>query len=225
MKFEDSPFECQWIYDFLLRLEVILNGKLPSSRSYSPSFSIGNGCALEAYEGVSDQAYGISEAIKQAVSVYILTGKWGRIKVKESFWLKAFLFSAHEYIFLALSERVQLGCLRLKKSEAKPSGLEKSDQEVLEWLLSERWDEYLLPLWLKRNAMEYIELYSYDCSEDSESDRDSFARKLENIPDEYYLWTKSGKRQEKRNGILHPPRALVPCYISTGDGTHEMIYL
>ena len=224
MKFEDSDFDCQFCYDVLLRLASLLDGKLPASKTYSPHVSIGNGCAEEAYLALSDQAYGQCEKIKQLVALYIQTGKWGRPKAKEAFWLKVFLRSAYDYIYLALDERVQLGCLQLETSKFQLSRLGKEDQEVLEWLLEERWDEYVLPLWLKHHASEYIELYSYDYDEELERDKEVFERKLDDIPKEYYLWSEDGKRLQYRNGILHPPHNPIPVYVSTPEG-HKKIYM
>ncbi len=203
MRFENSPFSCQQVYECLLCLDKMK--KFPCSFSYSPSVSVGRLDYREAYLAVLEEASCISDGLNETVSLYIQKGKWGRPKAKIAFWVKAFHQALNSYIYLALNERVQLGCLKLTKPHIEDLKLGKPTQEVLEWFLKERWGEYLLPLWAKKNAMEYINLYSYDWNDEREEDESDFQNLLKSIHDFFYLWTLNEKRLDYRKDKLAPP--------------------
>ena len=97
MKFEDSPFDIQRVFETLYRVEKLLHStKMPSCRSYSPSVSGGSDGIGGGYIYLGEIAYDGCEGISEAVSSYIQTGKWGRPKTKVAFWLKE---NASSYVY------------------------------------------------------------------------------------------------------------------------------
>ena len=202
MKFENSPFDCQRVYEALYAFQATLRGKLPASRGYSPIAFGDDEYILGAYLEVSEEAYGESENIRQVVAAYTQTGKWGRPKARTVFWLKECLKTVIDYALMSLKSEMHRG--RNLKEPANPNArMGKADQEVLEWFLSERWDEFLLPLWEKNNALHYVHVESWDMNELVEQMEYKLSKKLSRIPDEIFLWSDDPDLIEKRNNYLN----------------------
>jgi len=191
MKFEDSCFDFQQIFETLFRVEKMLQSKMPSSRSYSPEYAGDYAGIGSAYMCLSEEvAYGC-EGISEIVTSYIQTGKWGRPKTKVAFWLKAFLETLILYFLAARETQPYADCILSLPNRVKPY-LDKTDQEVLEWFLSERWAEHLAPLWMKNNAPNYVYIESWDMSYHTECSVDKFRNALDEISNSDFLWNMKG---------------------------------
>ena len=145
MKFEDSPFDFQSVFETLCRVEKLLQLKMPSCRSYSPYMSGDLDGIESAYIYLGEEVAYVWSEISEAVSLYIQTGKWGRQKKKTAFWLREFLHTSIVYFLAARKMPPYAECTLSIPERVKPC-LGKTDQEVLEWLLRERWGEYIAPL-------------------------------------------------------------------------------
>lgn len=200
MKFEDSPFDIQRVFETLCRVEKLLHStKMPSCRSYSPSVSGGSDGIGGGYIYLGEIACDGREGISEAVSTYIQTGKWGRPKTKVAFWLKEFLQTSIRY-FLAARETPPYADCTLRQPENVKPALGKTDQEVLEWLLAERWREYMCPLWLKENASTYVYTESWDLDRFSEAEEARFEDAFDKLSDSDFVWTPEGSFFQNHSG-------------------------
>ena len=190
MNFEDSDFDLQKVSETIFISESwIRSKKLPSPRRFSP-------CGIGDYSGIASGILELAktascgyEGIGEAVKSYIETGKWGRPKVNVAFWLKEFLQIAILYFLSARKTQPYADCTLYEPATTLP---DKSNQAVLEWLLKERWDEYLCPLWIKHNALHYCFVESWDMSLHTELQEEKFREAFGKIPDSHFLWTPSG---------------------------------
>lgn len=200
MKFEDSPFDIQRVFETLYRVEKLLHStKMPSCRSYSPSVSGGSDGIGGGYIYLGEIAYDGCEGISEAVSSYIQTGKWGRPKTKVAFWLKEFLQTSIRYFLAARKTPPYADCTLRQPENVKPI-LGKTDQEVLEWLLTERWHEYMCPLWLKENAPSYVYTESWDMDRFSEAERARFRDAFDELADSDFVWNSDGSFFQNHRG-------------------------